>query len=124
LYINRIANLFIQILFGLNLNDTTNAFKAYRREVIGGVSPLLSHHFNLTVEIPLKAIIRGYSYKIIPITWENRKAGVSKLKIKEMGSRYLFIVLSIWLEKHLSRGDYECKKTSNLKNKIMKMKKP
>jgi dolichol-phosphate mannosyltransferase len=100
------ANLFIQILFGLNLNDTTNAFKAYRREVIGGVSPLLSHHFNLTVEIPLKAIIRGYSYKIIPITWENRKAGVSKLKIKEMGSRYLFIVLSIWLEKHLSRGDY------------------
>jgi dolichol-phosphate mannosyltransferase len=106
LYINRMANLFIQILFGLNLNDTTNAFKAYRKEVIGGVSPLLSHHFNLTVEIPLKAIIRGYSYKIIPITWENRKAGVSKLKIKEMGSRYLFIVLSIWLEKHLSRGDY------------------
>jgi dolichol-phosphate mannosyltransferase len=114
LYINRIANLFIQILFGLNLNDTTNAFKAYRREVIGGVSPLLSHHFNLTVEIPLKAIIRGYSYKIIPITWENRKAGLSKLKIKEMGSRYLFIVLSLWLEKHLSRGDYLRKEKSTL----------
>lgn len=106
LMINRLANLFIKILFGLKLNDTTNAFKAYRREVIEGISPLLSHHFNLTVEIPLKAIIRGYSYDIIPITWENRKAGVSKLKIKEMGSRYLFIVLSLWLEKHLSRGDY------------------
>ena len=102
LYVNRLANLFIQVLFGLKLNDTTNAFKAYRKEVINGVSPLLSHHFNLTVEIPLKAIVRGYSYKIIPITWENRKAGISKLKIKEMGSRYLFIVLSIWLEKHLS----------------------
>ena len=106
LLINRLANLFIKILFGLKLNDTTNAFKAYRREVIEGISPLLSHHFNLTVEIPLKAIIRGYFYNIIPITWENRKAGVSKLKIKEMGSRYLFIVLSLWLEKHLSRGDY------------------
>jgi len=106
LMINRLANLFIKILFGLKLNDTTNAFKAYRREVIEGISPILSHHFNLTVEIPLKAIIRGYSYQIIPITWENRKAGVSKLKIKEMGSRYLFIVLSIWLEKYLSRGDY------------------
>ncbi len=111
LYINRMANLFIKILFRLNLNDTTNAFKSYRREVINGVSPLLSHHFNLTVEIPLKAIIRGYSYKIIPITWENRKTGLSKLKIKEMGSRYLFIVLFLWLEKHLSRGDY-CKKTN------------
>jgi len=28
------------------------------------------------------------------------------LKLKEMGSRYLFIVLYLWLEKHLSRGDY------------------
>jgi dolichol-phosphate mannosyltransferase len=38
--------------------------------------------------------------------WYNRKTGISKLKIKEMGSRYLFIVLYVWLEKHLSRGDY------------------
>ena len=107
LIVNRLANLFIQILFGLNFNDTTNAFKAYRKDVIVGVSPLLSHHFNLTVEIPLKAIIRGYSYATIAITWQNRKTGISKLKIKEMGSRYLFIVLYAWLEKHFSRGDYE-----------------
>lgn len=111
LFINRLANLFIQIMFGLKLNDTTNAFKGYHREVIQGIYPLLSHHFNLTVEIPLKAIVRGYSYKIIPITWQNRKAGVSKLKIKEMGSRYLFIVLYIWLEKHFSMGDYVRKPT-------------
>nr|WP_242060280.1 glycosyltransferase [Aerosakkonema funiforme] len=106
LIINRLANLFIQILFGLKLNDTTNAFKIYRKEVIEGVFPLLSHHFNLTVEIPLKAIVRGYSYTTIPIIWRNRKTGVSKLKIKEMGSRYLFIVLYIFLERMLSRGDY------------------
>lgn len=106
LLVNRLANLFIQVLFGLNYNDTTNAFKAYRREVIEGISPLLSHHFNLTVEIPLKSIVRRYSYTIVPITWQNRQTGVSKLKIKEMGSRYLFIVLYIFLEKFLSRGDY------------------
>jgi dolichol-phosphate mannosyltransferase len=106
LIVNRLANLFIQILFGLKFNDVTNAFKAYRREVIDGISPLLSHHFNLTVEMPLKAIIRRYSYTIIPITWQNRATGVSKLKLKEMGSRYLFIVLYAWLEKYLSRGDY------------------
>ena len=106
LLVNRLANLFIQILFGLKFNDTTNAFKIYRREVIEGISPLLSHHFNLTVEMPLKAIVRKYSYTTIPITWRNRATGVSKLKLKEMGSRYLFIVLYIWLEKHLSRGDY------------------
>jgi dolichol-phosphate mannosyltransferase len=106
LIVNRLANLFIQILFGLRYNDITNAFKGYRREVIVGISPLLSHHFNLTVEVPLKAIVRGYSYVTIPIGWENRATGISKLKLREMGSRYLFIVLSILAEKHLSRGDY------------------
>lgn len=106
LLINRWANWFINMLFGLGYNDTTNAFKMYRREVINGVQPILSHHFNLTVELPLKAIVRGFSYKVIPMRWYNRKTGISKLKIKEMGSRYLFIVLYVWLEKHLSRGDY------------------
>jgi dolichol-phosphate mannosyltransferase len=106
LIINRMANWFIQTLFGLRLNDTTNAFKAYRREVIDGIQPLISPHFNLTVEMPLKAIVRGYSYTVIPISWTNRQAGVSKLKLKEMGSRYLFIVMYIWLEHMLARGDY------------------
>ncbi|MCA2719048.1 MULTISPECIES: glycosyltransferase [Microcystis] len=113
LIVNRFANLFIQVLFGLKFNDTTNAFKIYRKDVIEGISPLLSHHFNLTVEMPLKAIVRGYSYTTIPITWRNRTTGISKLKLKEMGSRYLFIVLSIWLEKHLSRGDYKRKRKKN-----------
>ncbi len=112
LIINRMANLFIQILFGLPFNDVTNAFKIYRKEVIEGITPLISHHFNLTVEMPIKSIIRNYSYASIPITWQNRKTGISKLKLREMGSRYLFVVLSLWLEKHLSRGDYIQKKGS------------
>jgi dolichol-phosphate mannosyltransferase len=104
--LNRMANGFIRALFRLDHNDITNAFKAYRREVINGIQPLLSSHFNLTVEMPLKAIIRGYRYVKVPVSWTNRKSGVSKLKIKEMGSRYLFIVLYCWLEKKLARGDY------------------
>lgn len=107
LRINRMANLFIRMLFGISLNDTTNAFKAYRRKVIEGCQPMLSAHFNLTVEIPLKTIIRGYSWTAIPITWRNRRTGVAKLKIQEMGSRYLFICLYLWLEKYFSRGDYK-----------------
>ncbi len=104
--VNRLANFFIRVMFRIRLNDTTNAFKAYRKTVIDGCRPLLSPHFNLTVEIPLKAIVRGYSWTVIPITWRNRRTGTPKLKIKEMGSRYLFICLYIWLEKYFSRGDY------------------
>jgi len=104
--LNRLANLGIRLLFRHGLNDTTNAFKAYRREVIEGVRPILSPHFNITVELPLKAIVRGFRFSVIPITWKNRRSGQAKLKIQEMGSRYLFIVLYVWLEKYFSRGDY------------------
>jgi dolichol-phosphate mannosyltransferase len=106
LMLNRLANFFIRVLFRHGYNDTTNAFKAYRRQVIETVQPLLSNHFNLTVELPLKAVIRGHTYAIVPVSWTNRAAGVSKLRLQEMGSRYLFIVLYAWLEHHLSRGDY------------------
>lgn len=106
LLINRMANFFIRALFRIPLNDTTNAFKAYRKSTLDGCRPFLSPHFNLTVELPLKAIVRGYSWTVIPITWRNRRTGVAKLKIKEMGSRYLFICLYLWLEKYFSRGDY------------------
>ncbi|HSH43517.1 MAG TPA: glycosyltransferase family 2 protein [Arenicellales bacterium] len=110
LVLNRLANWFIRILFRHGYNDTTNAFKGYRREVIDTIQPLLSKHFNLTVEMPLKAIVRGHSYGVIPISWTNRTTGQPKLAIKEMGSRYLFIILYVWLEYTLSRGDYRVAK--------------
>jgi dolichol-phosphate mannosyltransferase len=107
LVLNRIVNWGLRIVFRSGYNDTTNAFKAYRRDVIETVQPLLSNHFNLTVEIPLKAIVRGHTYAVVPISWRNRREGRSKLSLQEMGSRYLFITLYVFLERHLSRGDYE-----------------
>jgi len=104
--INRFANTLIRLLLGIPYNDSTNAFKMYKKSTILGLKPFLSAHFNLTIELPLKAIIRGYSYGILPNSWRNRKAGESNLKIKEMGSRYLFILLYVIIEKYLSRNDY------------------
>lgn len=106
LAINRLANRLLMAMFGMRLNDTTNAFKAYRRSVIEGCRPFLSPHFNLTIELPLKAIVRGYSWTVVPITWRNRRKGLAKLKLTEMGSRYFFIMMYVWLEKYFSRGDY------------------
>lgn len=107
--INRIANFIIRMVMRIKYNDTTNAFKLYKKEVIEGVKPILSPHFNLTIELPLKAIIRGYSYTVVPNSWTNRKYGVSKLKIKEMGSRYFFILVYCFVEKYFSRGDFKRK---------------
>ena len=109
LYLNRFFNQGINFVFRLHYNDCTNAFKLYSRKTIEGIKPFLSPHFNLTVELPLKAIVRGYSYTILPNSWLNRKHGTSNLKIKEMGSRYFFIVLYCFIEKYFSRGDFKKK---------------
>lgn len=110
LLVNRTANFLVKTIFRIRLNDTTNAFKAYRREVIEGCRPLISPHFNLTVELPLKAIVRGFTWTVVPITWRNRRTGQAKLKIREMGSRYFFICCYVWLEKYFSRGDFQKRK--------------
>lgn len=104
LAINRLANNFIRVLFLIKANDITNAFKVYRRKVIEAVLPLEASYFNITVELPLKAIVKGFSFIQIPINWYGRKSGVSKLGIREMGYKYLFTVLCVWLEKLLLKG--------------------
>jgi dolichol-phosphate mannosyltransferase len=107
--INRVANFIIKMTVRIKYNDTTNAFKLYKRETMEGLKPFLSPHFNLTVELPLKTIVRGYSYAVVPNSWTNRKYGESKLKIKEMGSRYFFILMYCLIEKYFSRGDFKKK---------------
>lgn len=109
LVLNRLANTFIRLLFGIAFNDTTNAFKAYRREAIELCQPLESADFNLTVELPLKAIVRGCTFAVTPIRWRNRRTGLAKLKIHEMGSRYLRVITSVWREqRHASPPPLRC----------------
>jgi len=109
LLLNRFVNNVIAFVFRMRYNDATNAFKLYSKRAIEGLKPFMSPHFNLTIELPLKAIVRGYSYAVVPNSWQNRKHGTSNLKIREMGSRYFFIVLYCLIEKFFSRGDFKKK---------------
>ena len=107
LIVNRIANNIIRLMIGTKYDDATNAFKLYKRETIEGIKPFLAAHFNFTIELSLKCIVRGYSYSVVPNSWHNRKSGISKLKIREMGSRYFFILLYCFIEKFFSKGDFK-----------------
>lgn len=106
LILNRFVNNMVRMVFGIPYNDFTNAFKMYKKETIHGLRPFLSPHFNLTLEMSLKAVIRGYTFTVVPNSWTNRKYGKSNLKIKEMGSRYFFVFMYCLIEKFFSRGDY------------------
>jgi len=105
LFLNRIANNLIRLLFLTKYNDVTNAFKAYKKELLINFKPILSEHFNINAELALKAISRGYKYKVVPISWMNRKKNTSKFKIREMQNRYIFTILYVWIEKILLRRD-------------------
>lgn len=106
LILNRFVNFCVRMTFDRKYNDFTNAFKLYKRDTMDGLKPFLSPHFNLTLELPLKAIVRGYSYSIVPNSWTNRQFGTSNLKIQEMGSRYFFIFLYCLIERFFSKQDF------------------
>ncbi len=102
---NRFANFVMRVLFLTRHNDLTNAFKVYRRHVIEAITPLHASHFNITIEMSLSALVRGYRIATIPISWSGRTWGVSHLRIREMGRRYLCTMLKIWFERLLILDD-------------------
>jgi|TARA_B100001971_G_C18239702_1_gene569910 dolichol-phosphate mannosyltransferase len=108
LILNRLCNNFVRFVFWIKYNDVTNPFKLYKKETIAGLEPFISKHFNISVEISLKAIVRGYSYTVVPSIWRNRTEGIAKFKIKEVGSRYFLIILYCLIEKILLKNN--CKR--------------
>ncbi len=101
LILNRMFNIVTKVLFISEYNDFTNAFKIYKKEALLKTFPLVSESFNIFLELPLKIISRKMKYKIIPISWINRKEGTSKFDIKELRAKYLFTLIYCLLEKIL-----------------------
>tara|TARA_Y100000590_G_scaffold200983_1_gene228366 strand:- start:1554 stop:2003 length:450 start_codon:yes stop_codon:yes gene_type:complete len=99
LILNRIFNYFTKFIFFSEYNDFTNAFKIYKKDALLKAMPLVSESFNIFLEMPLKIISRKMNYRIIPITWENRRGGKAKFNIKELRSKYLFTLIYCFLEK-------------------------
>jgi dolichol-phosphate mannosyltransferase len=62
-------------------------------------------HFNLTIELSLSALNRGYKIAQVPIQWHGRCWGSSKLKLREMGRRYLATLVKMYAERVLTHDD-------------------
>lgn len=105
LFVNRLVNKMLQVLFWTRYNDLTNSFKAYRSYVIRDLMPLKACHFNITIELSLNTLIRGYAIAEVPISWQGRTWGSSNLHLSEMGRRYLSTLLRAWFEKNLILDD-------------------
>ena len=110
LLVNRIVNKIIQWIFWCKFNDLTNAFKAYRTEVIRSCGPYRACHFNMTLELSLSALARKYSICQVPINWYGRTWGSSNLSLRKMGRRYLATLIYIYAEKVLISDDLEAER--------------
>ena len=105
LFVNRVVNRCIQWMFWTRFNDLTNAFKAYRVDVIRDCGPYRASHFNITIEMSLGALIRGYNIAQIPIRWHGRTWGSSNLRLREMGRKYLCTLLMVFFQRLLIADD-------------------
>ena len=99
IFLNRLANYFIKILFLYNYNDFTNAFKCYKTKKINSLPKLTSESFDIFLELPLKFIIFKNKIKIIPTQWKERKKGKTKFIIKELNTHYLKTLIICFLYK-------------------------
>ncbi len=108
--INRIGNRIISKLFRVKYTDFTNSFKMYKRDLLIEISPVISNHFSITLELPLKTITRGFKYKVIPNSWENREHGVSKLRIINSLITYSLVILYCLIDKYFWNKRYVSKR--------------
>lgn len=91
-----LTNAFIMVMFRVNCSDITQSFKAYRKEVVDSIKPV-SDGYEISLEIALRAIKKGYKYKTIPIGWVGRKSGVSKMNLRKSAPLYFKIVMRLLL---------------------------
>ncbi len=81
--ISRFGNLYARFILRLPYHDLTSGFKCFRREVLENIDldSLNSVGYNFQIETTYKAQQRGYKIVEVPITFTERKVGVSKFNL-------------------------------------------
>lgn len=90
LVLNRLGNWLIALAFACRYSDFTNAFKAYRASLLTGMLPLRSQGFEVTLELPIRALLADATFRVVPISWRGRSSGESKMKTLAEVWRYLY----------------------------------
>ncbi len=94
LIFNRLFNLFIKLIFNTQFKDVTNAFKAYRKEVLKDIS-IESSGFEICVELPIKAHLMGCRIIEVPVSWSGRTWGMSKFNYWRLGVSYILMATKL-----------------------------
>jgi dolichol-phosphate mannosyltransferase len=92
--LTRLANIYIRLVLAVKIRDATSGFRCFKREVLEDIpwDSLISKGPSIIEEILYLISKKNYKIKEIPIIFEERKRGVSKLNFKKIISTMIFIL--------------------------------
>jgi len=75
------ANVYSRLVTGLPVKDATGGFKCFRRQVLQAIDldRVKSNGYSFQIEMSFRAWKKGFKIKEIPIVFEDRKVGQSKM---------------------------------------------
>lgn len=82
--ISRGGSIYSKLILGLPLNDVTGGFKCFRRETLEAIplDKIRSNGYSFQIELNYITFIKGFRVKEIPIIFEDRIIGNSKMSKK------------------------------------------
>jgi len=104
LVLSKGASLYARAVTGMPVMDPTGGFKCYRREVLQAapLDNIMSSGYSFQVEMTYMAWVRGFRIREIPITFEDRRSGYSKMS-KAIMKEALTIVWKIAIRNSFKR---------------------
>lgn len=84
--LSRGANAFARLMLGLRASDCTAGFRCYRREVFASIDldTLISNGYSFLIEVLYRAQRKGWTIGEVPIVFEDRRFGASKISRQEV----------------------------------------
>ncbi len=75
---------YARTILGISIKDVTGGFKCFRREVLEAIDldNIMSAGYAFQIEMNYRTILKGFKVKEVPIIFEDRVAGKSKMSKK------------------------------------------
>ena len=91
------AGLYVRIVTGMPIHDPTGGFKCFRRKVLESIAldHITSNGYSFQIEMNHNAWMQGFKLKEVPIVFEDRVAGYSKMN-SDIAFEAFMMVLKLW----------------------------
>ena len=83
-FISKGGSIYSKLILNCSINDLTGGFNGWRKDVLLkiGLNNIISKGYCFQLEMKYRAFRLGFNYIEIPIVFENRKYGISKMSFK------------------------------------------